>query len=308
MLGKLSLTIGFFVTSFALSFGGIFFVKTTTFAQGYPFLKEQTSITLPKEEIIEGPHVVVLLEDMRVELRDGTSTIASYPVLSKGKPGSYFETIGGKHVNDYKTPLHFSSIGHVYMPYSIHVFGNYFIHGVPYYPNGDKVSSAYSGGCIRLSDENAKVIYDFVKKGTPIIISQVAATEFSPTATSSSLIESDEMTRLMVATISLEVLTQDNDIVDVTGNVVTRKGILSRLVQDGDKNVARTYANYLGEGSYLKLMEQKASALGLSNTTFTSVTGPAITSEADLVRFFSYINNYKSYLRGLESTTTTSPL
>lgn len=304
MFGKLSLTIGFFVTSFALSFGGIFFAKTTTFAQSYPFRGEEPTITLPKEESTEGPHLVVLLHDMRVELRDGTSTLGTYPILSKGKPGSYYETIGGKYLNDYKTPLHFSSIGHVYMPYSIHVFGNYFIHGVPYYPNGDKVSSAYSGGCIRLSDENAKVVYDFVKKGTPIIISQIAATEFSPTATSSSLIESDDMTRLMVAAISLEALTQDNDIVDATGSVVTRKGILPRLIQDNDKDVAKTYANYLGEGAYLNLMKEKASALGLSNTTFTSVTAPAITSDADLVRFYSYINNYKSYLRGLENATS----
>ncbi len=306
MFGKLSLTIGFFVTSFALSFGGIFFVKTTTFAQSYPLFSKETVISLPKEEAVEGPHVVVLLEEMRIDLRDGTSTVASYPVLSKGKPGSYFETIGGKHVSDYKTPLHFSSIGHVYMPYSIHVFGNYFIHGVPYYPSGEKVSSAYSGGCIRLSDEHAKAVYDFVTKGTPIIISQVTATEFSSTATTSSLVFSDDMTRLMVAAISLEALTQDNDIVDVTGSVVTRKGILPRLIQDNDKDVARTYANYLGEGAYLKLMEEKASALGLSNTTFTSVTAPAITSDVDLIRFYSYINNYKSYLRGLESTTTSS--
>ncbi len=306
MFGKLSLTIGFFVTSFALSFGGIFFVKTTTFAQSYPFKAESSALTLPKEQFIEGSHLVILLHDMRVELRDGTSTLATYPILSKGKPGSYYETIGGKYLNDYKTPLHFSSIGHVYMPYSIHVFGNYFIHGVPYYPNGEKVSSTYSGGCVRLSNENAKIVYDFVKKGTPIIISQITATEFSPIATSSSFIESEEMTRLMVATISLEVLTQDNEIIDINGNVVTRREILPQLIQNNDKNVAVTYANYLGENAYLKLMNEKASALGLSNTTFTSVTESAVTSDTDLIRFFSYINNYKSYLRGLENIT--SPL
>ncbi len=304
MFGKLSLTIGFFVTSFALSFGGIFFLKTTTFAQSYPFRGEEPVITLPKEESIEGPHMVVLLHDMKVELRDGTLTLATYPILSKGKPGSYYETIGGKYFNDYKTPLHFSSIGRVYMPHSIHVFGNYFIHGVPYYPNGEKVSSAYSGGCIRLSDEDAKSVYDFVKKDTPIIISQIVATEFSPTATSSSLIVSDDMTRLMVATVSLEALTQDNDIIDVNGSVVTRKEILPRLIQNNDKDVAITYANYLGEAAFLKLMGEKASALGLSNTAFTSVTAPATTSDVDLIRFYSYINNYKSYLRGLEDATS----
>lgn len=306
MFGKLSLTIGVFVTSFILSFGAIFFMKTKTFAQSYPFFYNQgdATVSLPKEEVITGEHVVVLLNAMRIELRNGTSTVSSFPILSKGKPGSYYETIGGVYLNDYKTPLHFSSIGHVYMPYSIHVFGNYFIHGVPYYPNGDKVASAYSGGCIRLADEDAKVVYDFIEKGTPIIISQVTVSEFSPTPASSSTILSKDLTRLMVATISLEALTQDSPIIDANGADVTRKQILPLLVKDGNESVATTYANYLGEATFTDMMNKKARALGLSNTRFSSVTEPATTTQEDMIRFFSYINNYKSYIRGLESATS----
>lgn len=307
MFGKLSLTIGVFVTSFLLSFGAIFFMKTTTFAQSYPFFnnQEDTTIDLPKEEAVTGEHVVVLLNAMRIELRSGTTTLSSFPIISKGKPGSYYETIGGIYPNDYKTPLHFSSIGHVYMPYSIHVFGNYFIHGIPYYPNGDKVSSAYSGGCIRLADEDAKVVYNFIKRGTPVIISQVTVSEFSPTPASSSTVFSKDLTRLMVATISLEALTQDSPIIDANGADVTRKQILPLLVKDGNDSVATTYANYLGQATFIKMMNDKAKALGLSSTSFTSVTEPATTTEADMIRFFSYINNYKSYIRGLERATST---
>ncbi len=306
MFGKLSLTIGVFVSSFLLAFGAIFFVKTTTFAQSYPFFRgsEPTVLHIPREEYREGKHVVVLLEAMKIELRDGTSTLATFPIISKGKPGSYYETIGGVYANDYKTPLHFSSIGLVYMPHSVHVFGNYFIHGIPYYPNGDKVSSTYSGGCIRLSDENAKKVYDFIQKRTPVIISQVTVSEFSPTASSTLTTTSEELTRLMVATISLEVLTQDNPILDENGRETTRKKLLPRLVEEKDTKVAELYANHLGKESFVRLMNEKARSLGLTSTVFVSVTEPVKTTEADLTRFFSYINNYKSYIRGLEATTS----
>jgi L,D-transpeptidase catalytic domain/D-alanyl-D-alanine carboxypeptidase len=308
MFGKLSLTIAVFVSSFLLAFGAIFFVRTTTFAQSYPFLDDEpsSSISLPKETPITGRHVVALLNGMKIELRDGTTTLASYPIISKGKPGSYYETIGGNYPNDYKTPLHFSSIGHVYMPYSVHVFGNYFIHGIPYYPNGDKVSSTYSGGCLRLSDEDAQTVYDFIQKGTPIIMSQVAASEFSPVPVSSStLVFNSDITRLMVATVSLEALTQDNVINKGDEEEMTRRDLLPLLIKKGVAHVATTYAQSVGEKAFIEMMNQKARALGMTNTVFDSVTDSAQTSTGDIARFFSYINNYKSYIRTIENATST---
>lgn len=307
MFGKLSLTIGVFVSSFLLAFGAIFFVRTTTFAQSYPFLltDDTLSAELRKEEVIQGRHVVALLNEMKIELRDGTTTLSVFPIISKGKPGSYYETIGGNYPNDYKTPLHFSSIGHVYMPYSVHVFGNYFIHGIPYYPNGEKVSSEYSGGCIRLSDEHAQAVYNFIQKGTPVILSQVTASEFSPTDISSSTVFNSDITRLMAATISLEALTQDNSIFDERGREATRRKLLPRLLQNGDTSVSITYASYVGEKAFIDMMNQKAKALGMTNTTFRSVTESTETTSTDIARFFSYINNYKSYIRAVENATST---
>lgn len=299
MFGKVSVTILVFVTSFLLSFGAIFFMKTTTYAESTP----ETGGLDYIERQEDGRHVVVLLQAMRVELRNGTTTIDSFPIISKGKPGSYYETIGGRHLSTYKVPLHFSSIGHVYMPSSVHVFGNYFIHGIPYYPTGEKVSSAYSGGCIRLSDEDAEKVFAFVEKGTPIIISQVASTEFSPTETETTL-TSSEATRLMVAIVSLEALSQDNDIVGTRGEVTTRKKMLPSLLRDGDMRVATSYASTLGQTTFTDLMNKKARALGLSNTFFPSATEDAITSQKDIARLSNYINNYKSYVREVEKATS----
>jgi hypothetical protein len=255
----------------------------------------------------QGKYVVIYLQKMYLELRDGDTVLRTLPLLSKGKPGSYYETIGGAYVNDYKTPLHFSSIGHVYMPYSVHLFGNYFIHGIPYYPNGDPVSSTYSGGCIRLTNENAARVYDFIEPGTPIIATDDTDTTFSPTKQATTTLESIEMTNLMIASISLEFLTQDNQITDTNGvTPTTRKTLLPRLINDNDASVAHLYAKSMGNDIFVTVMNDKAKAIGLTNTFFTDIDSPVITSFEDYTRFMNYITTYKSYLRSLSATS--SPL
>lgn len=255
---------------------------------------EVTTVSTPHP--YEGKHIIVNLTEMTITLENGTTTIAIYPILSQGKPGSYYETIGGVYTNDYKTPLHFSSIGHVYMPYSVHVFGNYFIHGVPYYPNGTPVSSAYSGGCIRLTDNVAKIVYDYVDKGTLIIVTRDTELSFNPTMVSTSTLTSQSMTNLMVASISLEALTQDNEITGLEGEITTRRKILPSLLVDGNTAVATLYAQSIGEENFVELMNQKAEALGLTNTHFTDVTSPVTTTYEDQERFMTYITTYKKYL------------
>lgn len=257
-----------------------------------------------EQPLYEGDFVVVNLKSMLLDLRNGTTTLLSFPIISKGKPGSYYETIGGAYENDYEIRSHFSTIGHVYMPWSVHVFGNFFIHGVPYYPDGRKVSTAYSGGCVRLSDDDAKRVYDFVKTGTPIIITEGKDNDFIPTATTTDSLSSMEMTRLMVATISLEVLTQDNAITDTDGETLTtRKKLLPRLLLEGDDDISRDFARSRGGTVFVDYMNKKATALGLTNTLFSAVDAPATTSPADRARFLNYLSEYKSYLLTVGSTT-----
>lgn len=267
---------------------------------------EQLSYASQRKEtkpLYEGDYVVVNLRTMALELRNGTTTLSTIKILSKGKPGSYYETIGGLYGNDYKEKSHFSSIGHVYMPYSVHVFGNFFIHGIPYYPDGTEVSSAFSGGCVRLNTDDAHTVYDFVARGTPIIITEGNDTDFLPTSTSTQTMQSIDMTRLMVATISLEVLKQDNDIADTDGtDRTTRRKLLPRLLA-GDESVSKLFADYLGNTAFIDYMNQKAESLGLTNTHFTSTTDPVLTSAEDQARFIHYIQEYKTYLLTVSTTT-----
>lgn len=98
-------------------------------------------------------------------------------ILTKGKEGGWWETPSGNYKILGKEVNHFSSIGKVWMPYSMQFYGNYFIHGWPHYDNGTPVPQGYSGGCVRLSNEDAKEVFDFAKKGMPVLILEDRETE-----------------------------------------------------------------------------------------------------------------------------------
>jgi hypothetical protein len=264
---------------------------------------DMPAVPVQETPLYEGDFVVVNLHTMTIELKRGSSTLEHMDILSIGKPGSYYETIGGAYENDYKIRSHLSSIGHVYMPWSVHVFGNFFIHGIPYYPDGTKVSSEYSGGCIRLTDENAQKVYNFVEKGTPIVVTEQSENDFSPLATSTVTFESLDMLRLMAATVSLEVLTQDNSIYDATSNTyTTRRKLLPRLITEKDASVIKTLAKDRSNDTFVMYMNLKAKSLGLTNTSFSAIDAPAVTSAEDLGRFQSYLSIYKTYLANLIPT------
>ncbi len=117
-----------------------------------------------------GKFVVADLKDMLLTLYQDGVVIATYPILTKGKPGSPYETPAGFYSVLTKEHDHFNAREQVHMPYSMQFYGNYFIHGWPYYPDGTQVASTYSGGCIRLSTSDAGKVFSFANKGTGIFV------------------------------------------------------------------------------------------------------------------------------------------
>lgn len=104
--------------------------------------------------------------------QDGTAE-RTFPILATGKPGSTYETPAGAYTIKTKEKNHFSSITKIWMPYSMHFYGNYFVHGWPHYDDGTIVQSTYSGGCIRLSTEDAGALFNMIDIGTPIVVTGV---------------------------------------------------------------------------------------------------------------------------------------
>jgi lipoprotein-anchoring transpeptidase ErfK/SrfK len=125
----------------------------------------------------EGKVIVANLESMKLDLYKDGELIKNYTILSKGRPSTPWETPPGSFEILYKKENHFSTIGKVWMPYSIQFFGNYFIHGWPYHPDGSPVADGFSGGCIRLANDDISEVYKFGDISTKVVI--LGATENS---------------------------------------------------------------------------------------------------------------------------------
>src|SRR3989344_3732311 len=135
------------------------------FANGEEVLIKSRELSEAGEEFI-----YIDLDAMKLIVYKGKEEVKKFAVMAKGRPGSFFETPSGFYKINYKETNHFSSIGKVWMPYSMHIFGNYFIHGWPYYPSGKPAEAAFSGGCIRLSKADSKELFSLTKEGMPVLI------------------------------------------------------------------------------------------------------------------------------------------
>lgn len=110
------------------------------------------------------------LTAMQVSIYQDGEVVKQVPILTKGRPGSWWETPAGLYQIQTKERSHFSSFGYVYQPWSMAFQGNFFIHGWPTTPKGIPVASSFSGGCIRLSTADAKTVYDLAKVGMPVLV------------------------------------------------------------------------------------------------------------------------------------------
>lgn len=94
----------------------------------------------------------------------------SFDIAAKGQDGTWSQTPAGLYKVESKSESHHSTLYDVTMPYSVQFFGNYYIHGWPYHPDGRSVSSPSSAGCIRLETESARELYDFARNGMPVLV------------------------------------------------------------------------------------------------------------------------------------------
>ena len=107
---------------------------------------------------------------MKVRLYQDGKLTREDPILTIGDPQGW----GGSALGLYKiisgNKLSFSVVSNLYMPYALHYYGKYYLHGEPYYPGGRKLISSVSGGCIRLSNKSAKDIYELTELDMPVLV------------------------------------------------------------------------------------------------------------------------------------------
>ena len=125
-------------------------------------------VTAPIPRHREGTYIDIdLTKEILTIFSDGR-VHKMYTISAQGPPA--YPTPTGEFEIGYTNTNHFSSISHVWMPWSMQFFGDYFIHEVPYYPDGTILTSKYSGGCIRLDKGVAKEVYDIAEKGMKVVV------------------------------------------------------------------------------------------------------------------------------------------
>jgi hypothetical protein len=252
------------------------------------------------------------LSDMKIKVYSAGDLVKEVDILTKGKEGSWWETPAGIYRIESKEENHFSSFGHVYQPWSMAFQGNFFIHGWPYYPDGKPVSQGYSGGCIRLSDEDAKSVFDLVGTGTPVIVFErdFASDGFEyrsvpPELSAEGYIVADlknnfvflersgkdkvpvaSITKILTALVAGEFINLEKEITVPESAVIhtsrprlkadesySAYDLLYPLLLESSNEAAETFASHLGNGRFVSLMNTKAKAIGMESSSFVDASG-----------------------------------
>ncbi len=252
------------------------------------------------------------LSTMQLTLYKEGEPTKTVPILSKGKPGSWWETPAGIYKIETKEKSHFSTFGHVYQPWSMLFQGNFFIHGWPTYPDGTEVPAGYSGGCIRLKTEDAKEVYDMASVGMPILVftddfekDAFAYKQKEPAVSASAYMVVDiknntiltqknseeirpiaSITKLVTALVAAESINMDKQVrVPESAIVPTSKPrlkagqniqafqLLYPLLQESSNEAAAVLAAQLPGNVFVDSMNKKSKAIGLESTQFTDASG-----------------------------------
>lgn len=140
------------------------------FPQAKTVLREGESIIeAPEPKYNDRIYLDVNLRQKLITLFDKGEAIGMYRITAYGNPRSA-PTPKGEFSIRTKEEKHLSRKVNLWMPWSMQVVGDYFIHGLPYYPGGKLYQGKYSRGCIRVPTEKQKELYDKITIGTPVVI------------------------------------------------------------------------------------------------------------------------------------------
>lgn len=252
------------------------------------------------------------LSAMKIQVYKGGNLFLEVPIVTKGRPGSWWETPAGLYKISSKEKAHFSGMGHVWMPWSMNFQGNFFIHGRTYYPDGSLTSKAYTGGCIRLDTDDAEKVYDAVDVGTPVLVfEQSFATDdfvysgnvpsisapiylsadlqnnhVFASKNSTEVVPIASITKLVTALVATEYINLDNTAtVPKVAIIYTSKArlqpgqqytiyqLLFPLLMESSNEAAETIARYYGRDDFIKHMNDKAASIGMTHSHFADPAG-----------------------------------
>lgn len=252
------------------------------------------------------------LSTMKLAVFKEGQPVLEVDILTKGKEGSWWETPAGVYKINAKEEVHFSSFGRVYMPWSLPFQGNFFIHGWPYFPDGQPVDSDYSGGCIRLSVEDAKKVFDLARVGMPVLVFEgdfenddfeyrvkgpkISAKSYLAADLRNNFIFSEKaskdilpvasITKLVSALVATEYVNLEKEIIidermlaSTTvprlkpGEGISVFNLLYPLLLESSNEAANVLSYFLGPAHFTDLMNGKAQSIGMASSYFVDASG-----------------------------------
>jgi len=280
----------------------------------WPSLQNDDFFGRVKKDFLESKKdfIEVDLSTMRLNVYKNGEVKLEVPILTKGKKGSWWETPAGVYSIKTKENKHFSSIGQVTMPWSMQFQGNFFIHGWPYRDDGSPVISTYSGGCVRLSTEDANKVYSLASVGMPVLVfeSDFNSDNFSyrpktPEISGRAYLAADlknnfvfieknssevmpiaSVTKLMTSIVATERINLDKKISIskeaivktskprlTEGDEVVAYDLLFPLLEESSNEAAEALAHSFGRSVFIRAMNENAKSLGMEYTIFTDPSG-----------------------------------
>lgn len=139
--------------------------ETPLFASKKDVLKKREPLVWEERDFL-----FVDVNEMTLAFYEHGTLVRTFPILAKPKEGGFFETPSGFYTIQAKAETHPSKLEKIKLPWTLYLYGNYVIHGVPVAANGRALANTTPGGGIRLSDADAKELFPLVSPGLQVLI------------------------------------------------------------------------------------------------------------------------------------------
>jgi len=265
-----------------------------------------------------------------------------FPILSIPERGSWGEVPAGLYRVEERSERYYSVLGQVYLPYFVGFQGNLGIHGTPFHENVIH-RDAVSSGVIRLTDSAAISVREFARQGMPILVfGRNRVTDnflYEPTipnvpsphylvadvknsvVLASSLLDEPapiaSLTKLMTALVAAETLNLDRTVRVIEPTFVqsliprlqyrqsvSLYSLLQLLLIESSNEAAEIIASQVGRDKFIDLMNNRASSLGMTNTSFVDPSGLGagnVSTLRDLFRLTQHIYEARSFILELSA-------
>jgi len=113
--------------------------------------------------------IEINLPEMKLRLWRQGKTDEDLKIVARGNEPFWQGTPAGIYTLKNKIRAAFSVTEGVFMPYALQIYGSMWMHGIPYYPDGKKLNSFFSHGCVRLADKDIPIIFKKAEIGITLL-------------------------------------------------------------------------------------------------------------------------------------------